>query len=122
MATKKTEGAEKKEGGSKLALAAALVGAAAAGFYLYGAKGNENRKKIKAWTIKAKGEILEQFEKKKELTEDQYNEVVDKITAKYGKLKTIGEEESTKLNRELKKHWKAIKTGIETAPAKKGKK
>jgi len=112
MATKKTEGTEKKEGGSKLALAATLVGAAAAGFYLYGAKGSENRKKIKAWTLKAKGEILEQFEKKKDLTEEQYNEVVDKITTKYGKLKTVGEEESTKLNKELKRHWSAIKKSI----------
>lgn len=113
METKNNDKKNKKsEGGSKLKLAAAMVGAVAAGFYLYGSKGAENRKKIKGWTLKAKGEVLEQFEKKKDLTEEQYNEIVDKVTNKYAKLKTVGEEESSKLNKELKRHWSAIKKSI----------
>lgn len=113
---------EDKNIGTKLGLAAALVGAVATGYYLYGEKVLENKVKIKAWTLKAKGEVLEQFEKKKELTEDQYKEIVDKVTMKYGKLKTVGETEAGKLNRELKKHWKAIKTGVEEMPVKTKKK
>jgi len=108
--------------GATTALVAALAGAAAAGFFLYGPKAAENKVKIKAWTLKAKAEILEQFEKRCEVTEEQYKEIVDKVTAKYGKLKTVGEMESAKLNRELKKHWKAIKTHVESQPVKKGKK
>ncbi len=117
--------AEKKsdtKGGSGLGLAAALVGAAAAGYFLYGPKASENKVKVKAWALKAKAEILEQFEKKCDVSEDQYKEIVDKVTAKYSKLKTVGEEEAGKLNRELKKHWKAIKTTVEATPPKKGKK
>jgi gas vesicle protein len=97
------------ENKSSLGIAAALVGAAATGFYLYGPKGHEHRKQIKAWTLKAKAEVLEQFEKKKEITQEQYDEIVDRVTSKYGKLKTVGNEESEKLNKELKRHWTKIK-------------
>lgn len=95
--------------GTGIGLAAAVIGAAAAGFYLYGPKGAENRQKIKAWSLKAKAEVLEKFEKMQDVTDDSYNEAVDQVTAKYGKLKSVGEEEAGKLNRELKRHWKAIK-------------
>jgi gas vesicle protein len=95
--------------GSGLGLAATLIGAAAAGFFLYGPKGKENRVKVKAWTLKAKAEVLEQFEKYKEVTDETYEQVVDKVTARYAKMKNVGEEEADKLNRELKKHWRAIK-------------
>lgn len=118
MAEKKTK-KEETNVVTKLGLAATLVGAVAAGYFLYGPQAQENRRKIKAWTIKAKGEVLEQFEKKKEVTEEQYKTVVDKVTAKYGKLKSVGEAEAEKLNKELKKHWKAIKSEIEETPAKK---
>lgn len=120
MTEKKTTKKE-SNAGVKLGLAATLVGAIATGYFLYGPKGKENRVKIKAWTLKAKAEVLEQFEKKKEITEEQYKEIVDKVTTKYGKLKAIGEEESSKLNRELKRHWKAIHQGVKDTPEKKKK-
>ena len=110
---------KKADKGSGLGLAAALVGAAAAGFYLYGPKGAENRKAVKAWTLKAKAEVLEKFENAKEVSDDMYVETVDKVTAKYGKLKSVGEEEAGKLNAELKKHWKSIKKAVSETPVKK---
>jgi hypothetical protein len=116
MASKKNE-----KGGSGFGIAAALVGAAAAGYYLFGPKGEANRKKIQAWSLKAKAEVLEQFEKKKDVTKEQYEETIDKVTAKYAKLKSVGEVEASKLNRELKRHWKAIAQAAEEKP-KKGKK
>lgn len=115
MAQKKT----KETSGSGLKFAAALIGAAAIGHYLYGPQSEKNRKKIKAWTIKAKGEVLEQFEKHKELTEEQYHGIVESVTKKYGKLKTVGEVEATKLGKELKKHWKEIKKSAEEDSSKK---
>lgn len=101
-------------------LAAGIVSAAAAGFFLYGPKGKENRVKIKSWTLKAKAEMLEQLEKAKEVTEESYTAMADKVTTKYGKLKAVGEEEAGKLNTELKRHWKAIK--IAAQPPKKAAK
>lgn len=120
MEEKKTE---KKGAGpvAGLGIAATLIGAAATGFYLYGPKGAENRKKISAWTLKAKAEVLEKFEKAQEVTDETYAEAVDTVTAKYGKLKNIGEEEAQKLNAELKRHWKAIKK-VATESASKKKK
>jgi hypothetical protein len=123
MATKK----EQQEIGAGLGVAAALITTAAAGFFLYGPKGAENRVKVRAWTLKAKAEVLEHFEKAKDITDDSYDAVVDKVTAKYAKVKTVGEEEAAKLNAELKKHWKSIKkvagdsknTKAKKAPAKK---
>jgi hypothetical protein len=115
MATKKQETSV----GAGLGIAAAVIGAVATGFYLYGPKGAENRVKVKAWTLKAKAEVLEQFEKAKEVTDESYAEIVDKVTAKYAKAKTVGEDEAGKLNAELKKHWKSIKKMAgETKPAK----
>lgn len=106
--------------GGGLGLAVALIGAAAAGFFLYGPKGAENRKKIRGWTLKAKGEVLEKIEKAKEVTDESYTEIVDTVTAKYAKLKDVGQEEADMLNRELKRHWKAIKkAAVEKEPAKK---
>ena len=115
MASKKQESGV----GAGLGLAASVVGSAAAGFFLYGPKGKENRVKLKAWTLKAKGEVLEHFEKAKEVTDETYNETVDKVTTKYGKLKAVGEEEAMKLNKELKRHWKEIKKAAAATPAKK---
>jgi hypothetical protein len=118
MATKTTGKKSKAPG---LGLAAALIGAAAAGFYLYGPKGAENRVKVKAWTLKAKAEVLEKFEKAREVTDESYADIVDTVTAKYGKLKTVGEEEAGKLNKELKRHWKSIKSAAAEKPARKKK-
>lgn len=107
MATKKS----KKGGSGKLT--AALVGAAAAGYYLYGPKGLQNRQKVKAWSLKAKAEVLEKLEKAKEVTDASYAKHVDTVTAKYAKMKTVGKAEAEKLNKELKGHWGAIKKSAE---------
>jgi hypothetical protein len=110
----------KKEEHMGAGVVSAIAGTIAAGFYLYGTKGKDMRVKVRAWTLKAKAEVLEQFEKTQEMTEEVYNLTVDKVTARYGKLKTVGEEEAGKLNAELKKHWKAIKkAALEPAKGKK---
>jgi len=109
----------RKKSGSKIKFAAKLVGLAAIGYYLHGPKGKQNRSKIKAWTVKAKGEVLEHFEKHKEITEDQYKDIVDKTTRKYSRLKSVSATEAKKFNRELLGHWKAIKKSVEKTPTKK---
>ena len=107
MATKKG----KKGGGGKLT--AALIGAAAAGYYLYGPKGAANRQKVKSWSLKAKAEVLEKLEKAKEVSDASYAKHVDTVTAKYAKMKSVGKVEAAKLNKELKGHWGAIKKTAE---------
>jgi hypothetical protein len=43
----------------------------------------------------------DEFEKRKEVSEAQYKEIIDSVTNKYGKLKTVGQAEADKLNEEL---------------------
>ena len=69
----------------------ATVAAAIAGtYFLYGSKNaTKNRKKIKSWTLKAKGEILEQLESLSEVNEKIYHKIVDEVSDKYQALKNI---------------------------------
>lgn len=89
--------------------AGAAVATAAVGYFLYGPKGAENRKKVEAWTVKAKGEVLTKLESAKEVSEEKYHEIVDSVTSKYAKLKNVGEDKAEQLNKELKRHWSKIK-------------
>lgn len=107
MATKKKEG-HAVQAGIGLALAAA---AAAGAYFLYGSKdAKKNRKIVKGWALKAKGEVIEKIEQVKgELTEENYNKIVDGVVAKYSKLKTTTEDEVADLVKDMKGHWKNIK-------------
>lgn len=114
---KKTVGA--KEG---ILIGAGVAAAAAAGYFLFGPKGKQNRKKISAWTIKAKGEVLEKIEGLESLAEDKYHKIVDQVTAKYMKKMDIANEDVEKFTKELKKYWKHIEADLaprKKAPAKK---
>lgn len=115
---------EKKGLGTKavLGIGAGVAALSAAAYILFGPEGKKNRKIIKGWSVKMKGEIIEKFENVKELTEPVYNEIVDSIQAKYAKLKNVDQEELTKVVGEIKKHWKTLKkeaTGKKQTPKKK---
>lgn len=122
---------KKKETHSKAPLIIAGIAAAGAvaGYFLYGPKGAENRKKVRAWSLKAKGEVLEKVEKAKEMSEERYYQIVDQISEKYAKLKDTEEAEVVALNKELKKYWKdmqkqfaATKKAVKKAAKKSSKK
>jgi len=109
MAAKKRE----KSGGHLLAkvgigLAAATVAAAAGTYFIYEKSGPKTRKKMKGWTLKAKGEVLERLEDLKEVNEKVYYEVIDEVSKQYKKAKKIDAKDVDKLTAELKKHWKSI--------------
>lgn len=103
--TKKTDSSNFDEG---VVVGVAAAAAAFAGYYLFGPKGKENRAKIKGWTLKAKGEVLERIEKLEEVSEEKYHAIVDSVMNKYKKLKHTTEEETDKLEKELKKRFKDV--------------
>jgi len=72
--------------------------------------------------LKAKGEVLEGVEKMKNVTESEYNMVVDKVSTKYKSLKNIDPKEFEEMVRELRGHWKNIKKSITATPKKKSAK
>jgi hypothetical protein len=120
--TKKKTTSKKSSGGFGLvALAAATAATAAGAYFLYGSKNaSKNRKKIKGWTLKAKGEVLEKMEKMKNIDETDYKRIVDTVAAKYKKIKTVNTKEAEALAKELKAQWKEIHKSA--SPKKKAKK
>jgi hypothetical protein len=92
--------------GKTLAISAGVAALAAAGYFFFGPNGNKNRKNMKGWMIKMKGEVIEKLEKAKEVTEPVYNTIVDTIATKYAK--TVDQNEIQDMVKNLKKHWKSI--------------
>jgi len=93
-------------------LGAGIVAMAAAGYLLFGPKGKKNRQEIKGWTLKAKGEILEAIEGMKDVTEDKYQSIVDRVSKKYVKAKNTTTAEVKKFETEAREHWKDIEKDL----------
>lgn len=113
MAAKKS-GSKKSHDklGSGLMIGAGLAAAATAGYLLFGPKGKANRQKIKAWTVKAKGEILEKMEKMEHIGHEKYEDIVEAVAAKYAKMKDIDKADIEKFVAEAKKHWKSVEKDL----------
>ncbi|MBX4188069.1 MAG: hypothetical protein KW793_02950 [Candidatus Doudnabacteria bacterium] len=110
---------KKKHGGMKIGLGLAAIAAAAAGaYFFYGPNGSKNRKNMKAWAVKAKGELMERIETLSDISEKTYNQTVDTVLAKYKKLKHVAPKELAEVSRELKSSWKIVKGEIEKASRK----
>lgn len=111
----------KKKGGAAVVgvgLGVAVVSALALGTYLlYGEQGAKNRKKAKAWMLKAKGEVLEEVEGLKEMSLEAYESLVHAVMGKYAKMKDVDAEDLEKLVKELKAYGK--KLTAKKKPAKK---
>lgn len=106
MANQKTDKTKVAAGiGAGVALIAAGIGT----YFLYGTKeGQKRRKKIQGWVLKAKGEVLEQVEKLKEVNQEKYDEVVDRVINRYKGLKHVDAEEAETLAKEMKAYWRHI--------------
>lgn len=103
-------------------LAAASVAAVAGGYMLYGSKdASKNRKKVKGWMLKAKGEILEKIESLENISEDKYHAIVDTVSQKYGAVKNVDGAELAALVSDAKKHWKVMHAHLSGSKSK-GKK
>ncbi len=116
MATKKKSSVKK---GLGMLAGAAIVGAV--GYALLGKNGATNRNKVKGWVVMAKGEVMHEIEtiKKMDLSEKDYNKIVDKVMKKYKKLKDINSKEALALGKELQGYWKEIEKRGKKKPVKK---
>lgn len=101
----KQEMSTTQKAGIGFGLTAAAVAAAGA-YFLYGSnKAAQNRKKVKGWMLKAKGEILETLENAKEMTEDEYKALVEAATGAYGTVKNATAGEMKDFKKEMAEHW-----------------
>lgn len=110
-----------------LGLTAAAVTAAGA-YFLYGSKhAAQNRKKVKGWALKAKGEVLEALEKAEHITEAEYKALVETASKAYGTVKSASAGEVKDFKKEMGDYWttlqnsKAVKKVVSnvTKPSKK---
>jgi hypothetical protein len=105
-----------------IGIGAGVAALSAAAYMLFGPEGKKNRKIIKGWSVKMKGEIIEKFEEAKELTEPVYHQIVDAAKAKYSKVKNVDPKELEMVVGEIKKNWNALKKEVAgKKPVKKAK-
>jgi hypothetical protein len=90
-------------------VAAAVAAAALGAYLLYGKNGTKNRKAVKGWMLKAKGEILEQMENAQTITESGYQDIVNKVISNYRGAKNVSAAELMALAADARKHWKTLK-------------
>lgn len=113
MATKKTAPKGSLSGGQKIGIGVGVTAtmlAAVGGYFLYGAKdAKKNRKTVNSWMLKAKAEILEGIENTKELTEQDYDKLVDQAMKGYKAARTASVKDLAEFAGEMKNHWKNIK-------------
>ena len=113
MATKKT--APKKDvltDTQKIGLGVGLTAAAVAAagtYFLYGSKGaSKNRKVVKSWALKAKAEVLEKLEDAKQMTKEEYHQLVSTVAGTYEKVKNASKGDIKAFKTEMMNHWGAI--------------
>ncbi len=99
-------GAEKV--GVGIALTTAAVAAAGAYFLYSSPSAAKNRKKVKGWMLKAKGEVLEALESAQKMTDEEYAVVVDKIAAGYSKLQNASTKDIKEFKKEMNDHWQKL--------------
>lgn len=91
--------------GAALAAAAA---AAAGAYFLYGKNGAKNRKKVRGWALKAKGEILENIESAKDMSKESYEKLLAEAQKRYSAMPHVDKKELKQMMNELQGHWKSI--------------
>lgn len=106
-ATKKEISTEQKIG-IGVGLTTAAVAAAGA-YFLYGSESAaKNRKTVKSWALKAKAEVLEKLEDAKEMTADEYEELIASVAGTYAGVKGATKKDLKEFAAEMQDHWKVI--------------
>ena len=119
MATKKSDSNSKSKQitteqkiGMGVGLTAAAVAAAGA-YFLYGSeKAAKNRKVVKSWALKAKAEVLEKLEDAKEMTSEEYEELIAAVAGTYAGVKGATKKDLKDFAAEMQDHWKALEKSV----------
>jgi hypothetical protein len=113
MANKKTDISNAQKLGIGVGLTTAAVAAVGA-YFLYGSKdASKNRKKVRSWALKAKGEVLEALEKAEKITEGEFKELVEGVVAVYAKGQKLSKKELSEFKKEMTENWQdLVKSGV----------
>ena len=111
-ATKKTEITTEQKIGVGVGLTAAAVAAAGA-YFLYGSdKASANRKTVKSWALRAKAEVLEKLEDAKEMTSEEYEELIAAVAGTYAGVKGATKKDIKEFAVEMHDHWQALEKSV----------
>lgn len=69
-------------GGEMVGIGATVAALGAAAYVMFGPDAKKNKKVIRGWAIKMKGEIIEKLEDAKEISEPVYHNIIDSVSAK----------------------------------------
>ena len=94
--------------GAVVGIGATVAALGAAAYVLFGPEGKKNKKAIRGWIVKMKGEIIEKLEEAKEISEPTYHKIIDTVSAKYAKIKNMDPKELEVAVGDIKKHWKTM--------------
>lgn len=113
MAKKQTDISNAQKLGIGVGLTTAAVAAVGA-YFLYGSKdAPKNRKKVKSWALKAKGEVLEVLEKAEKITEGEFNDLVSNVAKTYGTVQKLSKKEMAEFKKEMAENWQdLVKSGV----------
>lgn len=96
-------------------LTAAAVAAAGA-YFLYGSKDSDkNRKAVKSWALKAKADVLERLEDAKNMSQDEYDNLVHSVADAYSGVKGATKTDLKTFKSEMKDYWTAIEASAKPA-------
>ena len=101
-------------GGEMVGIGATVAALGAAAYVLFGPDAKKNKKVIKGWVVKMKGEIIEKLEEAKEVSEPVYHNIIDTVSAKYAKAKKIDPKELELMVSDIKKHWSAMVKNVKS--------
>ena len=76
MAKKQSSGGN---AGAMVAVTAGIAALSAAAYVMFGPDAKKNKKAVKSWAIKMKGDIVEKLEEAKEVTEPMYQEIINTV-------------------------------------------
>jgi gas vesicle protein len=102
--------------GVKIGIGAGIAAAGVVTYLLLGPDGKKNRKKVRTWAVKVKGEVIKKLTQAKKITEPLYHNIIDQVHAKYAKVKDIDKKELALLMADIRKHWKAMSKGMTSKP------
>ena len=94
--------------GTVVGIGATVAALGAAAYIMFGPDAKKNRKAIKGWAVKMKGEIIDKLEDAKEITEPVYHKIIDDVSAKYAKIKKVDPKDLELAVADVKKHWKTM--------------
>jgi hypothetical protein len=90
-------------------VAAGIAGALAGAYLLYARTNPQQKKRVKAWAMKARKAAGANAKKLSSISEHEYHRIVEKAMKHYGSVNKISAAEIASAIRDAKSEWKHIK-------------